>query len=385
MVANYAEGKRRFDCYPAEADALEAAQRLARKLSEREVVAASLTNEDASNYAAAVQALARHNVSLPTAAAMLAECLRLGGSLPGLLAASKDYARRHPAQLPQVRVADAVAQFLEAKRKDNLRDRSIGDLSLRLNRFGDAFQKAVANVSSPDLADWLDSLDLGPQSRLNYRRVLNNFFGWCEGRGLIARGENPVVTLPEVKMRRDQAITIYTPEQLHALLTAAEGEYLTALALLAFAGMRPDEVWRLDWQDANLAEGFIHVTGRGSKTRTHRHVPVLEPLGAWLAPHSKPSGKVWSGTANQFTVARRGVVKASGVKWLPDALRHTWISCRLALVGNTAQVALEAGNSEQVIVRHYRHLRTERQARAWFDIAPVTKANVVNMPAAAVA
>ena len=53
MVANYAGGKRRFDSYPTEAEVLEAAQRLARLLSERQVVAASITNPQAADYAAA--------------------------------------------------------------------------------------------------------------------------------------------------------------------------------------------------------------------------------------------------------------------------------------------------------------------------------------------
>ena len=82
MVSNYSGGQRRLDSYAKEADALDAAQRLARQLSERQVVAASLTNEAASNYAAAVQALASHNVPSPVAASTLAEYLRLVGNLP---------------------------------------------------------------------------------------------------------------------------------------------------------------------------------------------------------------------------------------------------------------------------------------------------------------
>ena len=53
MVANYSGEKRRFDCYPTEAEARDAAQRLVRQLSERQVVAASMTNEQAAEYAAA--------------------------------------------------------------------------------------------------------------------------------------------------------------------------------------------------------------------------------------------------------------------------------------------------------------------------------------------
>jgi len=45
-------------------------------------------------------------------------------------------------------------------------------------------------------------------------------------------------------------------------------------------------------------------------------------------------------------------------------------------------VALEAGNSPQMIFRHYRELATLEQARAWFAIAPETAANVVSIAAA---
>ena len=57
MVANYAGGKRRFDCYPTESDALEAANRLARQLSKRDVLTASMTHDQAIEYASAVQTL----------------------------------------------------------------------------------------------------------------------------------------------------------------------------------------------------------------------------------------------------------------------------------------------------------------------------------------
>src|SRR5262249_6487632 len=40
MVANYADGRRRFDSYHNETEAIEAANKLARQMSEREVVAA---------------------------------------------------------------------------------------------------------------------------------------------------------------------------------------------------------------------------------------------------------------------------------------------------------------------------------------------------------
>lgn len=49
---------------------------------------------------------------------------------------------------------------------------------------------------------------------------------------------------------------------------------------------------------------------------------------------------------------------------------HSFTSYRLAAVPNTAQVALEAGNSPQMIFRHYRELVRAMDAERWFGITP---------------
>lgn len=58
------------------------------------------------------------------------------------------------------------------------------------------------------------------------------------------------------------------------------------------------------------------------------------------------------------------------VKCKHNALRHSFCSYRLADVKSAAQVALEAGNSPQMIFEHYHELVTEKAARAWFTIRP---------------
>jgi Phage integrase family len=59
-----------------------------------------------------------------------------------------------------------------------------------------------------------------------------------------------------------------------------------------FAGLRVAEIKALDWQDVDLAGGFIHVGAKISKTRARRLVPVLPNLKAWLQPIAKPAGPV---------------------------------------------------------------------------------------------
>ena len=57
-------------------------------------------------------------------------------------------------------------------------------------------------------------------------------------------------------------------------------------------------------------------------------------------------------------------------KWKHNGLRHSFISYRVAVIKNVAQVALEAGNSPAMIFSNYRELVTPQDAKAWFGIVP---------------
>jgi len=94
-IPNYSSGKRRFDCHPDETEAIEAATRLARKLSERQHVAANITNSEAAGYAAAVQSLEPHSVPLTAAADTLVQCLQTTGTLAKLIEATAFWAARN--------------------------------------------------------------------------------------------------------------------------------------------------------------------------------------------------------------------------------------------------------------------------------------------------
>ena len=56
--------------------------------------------------------------------------------------------------------------------------------------------------------------------------------------------------------------------------------------------------------------------------------------------------------------------------WRQNALRHSFISYRVAVTGDVARTSLEAGNSPKMIFRHYREIVDEEAAKAWFAITP---------------
>jgi hypothetical protein len=102
----------------------------------------------------------------------------------------------------------------------------------------------------------------------------------------------------------------------------------------------------------------------------------------WLAIAPRNGARVWPDTKDSFFKAMRRAADNGKIKWKQNALRHSFISYRLAELQDVNRVALEAGNSPQMIFRHYRELATPEQAKTWFAIAPDTTARVVPMAVA---
>ena len=62
-------------------------------------------------------------------------------------------------------------------------------------------------------------------------------------------------------------------------------------------------------------------------------------------------------------------------RWPNNALRHSFVSYRVAQSQNVAQTALEAGNSPAMIFENYRELVTKEEAARWFSIYHQHKGN----------
>ncbi len=387
MVANYADGKRRFDSYAEEADALKAAGTLARQLNERDVMTASMTREQAIEYASAVQTLQPLNLALVSAVTTLAEAVKLVGDLSSVVAAAKFYATRSKRTVPK-RVADLVAEFLSIKEGRKASERYLQDLRYRLNRFATDCQKDACNVTTADIQAWLDGQKLGPQAYTNFRRVLNVFFEFAAARSYAA--DNPVERVERVKVRAGEH-PFFTPTELHRLLAAASADYLPSLAIAAFAGLRSSEIERLEWSDIHLSERYIVVGAGRAKNAGRRIIPIHDNLAAWLAPYAFRQGKVWAGTHKAFYQAQQATAAATEVKtdqlrdiaaqpsieWKANALRHSYASYRFAQTGDAGRVAGELGNTPAVVHKHYRELVKPKDAEKWFGLFPEGIANLL--------
>ncbi len=391
LVVNYATGKRRFDSYADEADALAAANKLARQMSEREVLAAAMTNDQASEYAASVQKLKPFSIGLLAAADTVADCMakKLVADLQELRAACVFYRQRHKKTTAK-RVADVVAELLTIKESRGASERYLQDLRSRLNRFAESFQRNIGDVTTADVQAWLDSQKLAPQSYKNFRTVLNLLFEFAVARGFAA--DNPVAGVESVKVKGGTC-EIFTPAEITRLLAAASPDFLAALAIGAFAGLRSAEIERLEWKDVDLAARQIVVSAGNAKTASRRIVPMADNLCEWLRPYAGRTGNVWKGGHDEFyqqqqiTAAAtevksdpaKGIAAEKPVTWKANGMRHSFASYRFAQTGDAGRVAGECGNSANVIHRHYRELVKPADAAKWFAVAPEQPANVTSL------
>ena len=151
------------------------------------------------------------------------------------------------------------------------------------------------------------------------------------------------------------------------------------LVMGGFAGLRTAEIERQLWEDINLERGFIRVTAAKGNTAQKRLVPISTNLKQWLAVHRRESGPVCEIVRTADAIHR--LAERAKVEWKHNALRHSFISYRVAETQNIAQVSLEAGNSPKMINKHYRELVTPDEAKVWFSISPATRTNVVPMVA----
>lgn len=74
--------------------------------------------------------------------------------------------------------------------------------------------------------------------------------------------------------------------------------------------------------------------------------------------------------SSEYIKEATALARAVGIEWPRNVLRHSFITYRIAKLKSADQVALEAGNSESIIFKHYRELATEDLADQWFCILP---------------
>ncbi|MGE3308466.1 MAG: tyrosine-type recombinase/integrase [Limisphaerales bacterium] len=345
------------------------AERTANAFLRGDTEAAGFTGADRARFAAVLETVRPTGIPVEVAVAQFAEAHAILGGR-SVVDAARDFARRHRLDLPAVPVADAVAAFVEDRAKAGASKRYLQDLRTRLvHGFASANGVNLGDLTPDRVREWLDGAGGGPRHHNNNLAAVRTLVRFCIGRRWLPKD---VDLLEGVTKRKAdaEAIEIWTPEEMAALLANCPTVAVPAMAISAFAGLRNAEVTRLDWKEVRLNDGFIEVPAMKAKTASRRLAPCPANLVAWLTPHAKSAGPVWPHHNNTTHRAYGEAAQAAGLTWRENALRHSFVSYRLAEIQDVARVALEAGNSPGMIFAHYRELVRPADAKRWFAIRP---------------
>lgn len=378
VIAFYSpEGKRVRRCFSEESSAREEAERVACGLSRGHPLVAGLSPSEVAVFNAAVSELAPIGIQLNVAVSEFVAAKRALPEGTTLLEAARDFARRHPVNRPSRTVAQVVEELIADRTAAGCSEEHTRDLTKRLTPFAESFPCPVSGIASSMVADYLRNLRgvggraLSNRSRDNARRLIVTLFNFARQRGYIGREHaEEVAEIPRPKIEAVET-GVFTPSAMAGLLHAAGDELRAALAIGGFAGLRTAEIHRLNWSDIHLGEGVIIVGADKAKTATRRVVPISDNLMAWLKPLAKSEGAiVHHSHEHQLSWDFGKLAGRCRVRWVRNGLRHSFCSYRLAITGNAAQTAYEAGNSVGMIDRHYRALVTAQAGAEWFAIRP---------------
>lgn len=276
--------------------------------------------------------------------------------------------------------SDVAAEVLATRKADGASADYLRDIRLKFGAFGRTFgERMVADITAKEVHDWLRGLTVGAVSRNTTRSRLGTLFSFARRQGYTER--NPIEDVERAKERSGE-IGILTVAQTARILETASAETLPYWAIGAFAGLRSAELERLDWAEVDLESGLIEVKAAKAKTGSRRLIPISDNLREWLMPHAKNSGPVLPIGARKKLEADRD---RAGMRqnWPQNALRHSFALHRLPVIGDTARLALEMGNSPSIVFRHYRELVRPKEAAAYWKVAPARDGKVVSIKAAA--
>lgn len=296
----------------------------------------------------------------------------------------------------------AAKACLESKK--HLRPRSLADIRQFLNRMIKAVpglsNRPVRDVKTEECRIMVERVFTSKRQQFKARVILSGLFsvayqrGWCT--------DNPVRRLspPPLIEAEIQALTL---DEIKRLLNATrrcfDGECCAAVGLMLYAGIRPNEVERLTWDDIDWEENVISIRPSHSKTGGTRHVTIHGVLRRWLkdSPPVKWGGicppnwrfkwKTVRAEAGWDTnrKKRKPLPKKKAAEqdletplsdtppppWQQDTLRHTFASYHAKYFRDYSALQMEMGHRTPDLLRtRYLNMRgvTAEQARFFWEV-----------------
>jgi hypothetical protein len=308
------------------------------------------------------------------------------GSTYRLVDAVDFFLKHHRPPEFTIRLADAITIYVDDKERDGLRPRTVHGIGWTLKLFNTATDNPhVHEITAQQVELFLRGLrakngkDKATRRTWEiHRGALHGFFEWCIVSDTSTNRpftfSNPAAAVRkfssrQVREEQDAKPATTSPVdvcRMFSVLMRWRGAVLVRpFAFLYFAGIRPDELKRMAGRErelVNLKTRTITIPANVSKTRHERQVAISDNFAAWL--------KAFPGDLipKNFEALNKKVRKH--FELTHDEARHSFISYHVALHRSIGDAALQAGNSEGIVKRHYLNTHTQEEGRYFFGINP---------------
>jgi integrase len=274
-------------------------------------------------------------------------------------------------------LADAVTAYVAFKTREHEQNLlSISQHDHIRRHLGVLMEKfpavLVSQLTTQQLTEHCQRENARPKTINNRRGILHTFFKFAFQKDWVA--VNPVDKMPHHRIahRRGSAKTLSAEQAeklMHHVETINGGEMVPYFALALFAGIRPclrhGEILKLKPEHVRLDTGVILIEPEVSKVRMKRNVTIHPNLAAWLTAYPLEKFPI---IPTNLQHKRAAVAKDFDLSH--DIMRHTFISMHVAKFRSMGEAALQAGNSESIIRKHYLDLKTAAEAEKFYGIMP---------------
>lgn len=317
------------------------------------------------------------------------EAFRSLGGVYTLKAAVQYFLKHHRPPEFEIRLDKAASLYLQAKERAGLRPRTLKAISGTLGRFVTHTDNVLTHeVTKPLVQSFLMSLrgtdGVTKASKKTWNNTLLELSGFFEWASKTDRSTNRPFTFTnpaeeletfssrqvrEQQAEKPETTDLARVQQLFGVLQRwRSGCMLRYFALAYFAGIRPEELTRMAGREAeliNLRTCTITIPANVSKTRQERQITIRPNLKAWLEQAPKPL------IPTNFKRLASQVRKH--FKLSADEARHSFISYHVADTRSVGDAALQAGNSETIVKRHYLSIHPPEEGKKFFEILPTIK------------
>ncbi len=327
----------------------------------------------------------------PLSEDQIAECVTAYSALGDtytLTQAVQFFLANHRAPDFIISIKDACKAYLDAKERDLLRPRSIEGIEWSITKFIEflRYETPMHEINQHQVNEFLHSLraknGTDKASRRSWelhRGILSSFFAWCMEADKTSNRPyvflNPAdkvqkFTAKQVAEQRPETITT-APEDVQRifshLMTWKDGALVKYYALAYFAGIRPSgELVALAEREnelINLRTGIIIIPAAVAKTKEARKITIPANLAAWLTAY-----KAAPILPKNFEAMNKAFRKS--YQLTHDEARHSFISYHVAVNRSVGDAALQAGNSESIVKKHYLNLHPREDGEHFFSLVP---------------